>query len=305
MPVRILDTGDPGNVVGTPAPPATNPAPPPGGGGGGSGGGGGDAPPPTGKPGEKHPVQPKPTQTPPLNIPGSYHPGRVSPAIRAHPTAALDHVMHQGGGITMPAAGASTTPRPKVQAHPTHALVEALGRVHASTRRASPSGVLHAAGSQVREPAGLDRAEAGSKAAKWSFRTKEKYAFEYLRKTAHLTPIEAAGILGNLIQESQLRQGYQNPFGIAQWTRGRITALKSYASQRHENPGAFTTQVAFIPYELHHTEQAALHALLTSRTLDQATAAIFNLYERAGDASLGKREGYALSVLELYQRGLI
>src|SRR5581483_4499920 len=99
MPVRILDTGDPGNVVCTPAPPATNPAPPPGGGGGGSGGGGGGAPPPTGKPGEKHPVQPKPTHAPPLNIPGSYHPGRVSPALRAHPTAALDHVMHQGGGI--------------------------------------------------------------------------------------------------------------------------------------------------------------------------------------------------------------
>lgn len=86
----------------------------------GGGGGGGGAPP--SKPAEKHPVQPKPTQAPPLNIPGSYRPGRVQPARRASPTGALGQVMHHGGGITAAASGASTTPHPKTQAHPTALL---------------------------------------------------------------------------------------------------------------------------------------------------------------------------------------
>lgn len=143
MPIFFGDRPDGGPVFpasgqSTPPPP---PAPSTSGVGGSSGGDGGSAPPPSSRsqPAKQHPVQPRPAQAPPLNIPGSYHPGRVQPATRAHPTRALANVMHQGGGITAAASGASTTPRTKTQANPTRALAVQSLRTDRSTRRANPS----------------------------------------------------------------------------------------------------------------------------------------------------------------------
>jgi hypothetical protein len=102
--------------------PAGAPPGPPGSGGGGDSGGGGGGAPSSSKSAEKHPVQPKSTQAPPTNIPGTYRPGHVARAGRAHPTAALGQVMHHGGGITAPATGASVEPRPKTSEHPSAGL---------------------------------------------------------------------------------------------------------------------------------------------------------------------------------------
>lgn len=93
-----------------------------GGGDGGGDGGGGSRPPSASKSAQKHPIQPKPTQAAPLNIPGSYRPRHVAPLRRADPTAALGHVVHHGGGITLAATGASMTPKLKTYASPNQAL---------------------------------------------------------------------------------------------------------------------------------------------------------------------------------------
>jgi hypothetical protein len=92
---------------------------------------------------DTHPVQPTPTHTPPAQVARTYRPAAYPASERAHPTAALTHVMHQGGGITVPVIGPSASPRLKTQAHPTAELtrhIRSNGKAAQPTGRANPSG---------------------------------------------------------------------------------------------------------------------------------------------------------------------
>lgn len=68
-----------------------------------------------------------------------------------------------------------------------------------------------------------------------------RYAYDYLQRRYNLTPVQAAGVVGNLMQESSMNTGARNrgdgsdgsdSIGIGQWNGGRAKALRAFAADR-------------------------------------------------------------------------
>jgi hypothetical protein len=103
------------------------------------------------------------------------------------------------------------------------------------------------------------------------------------------TRAQAAGIVGNLAQESGLdpnirnRAGDSNAFGIAQWTAGRRRALFAFAGTTRPT---FQQQLAFIQHELNTSEGGAAGRLRRATTATDAAEA-FTYFERAGTGERG------------------
>lgn len=98
------------------------------------------------------------------------------------------------------------------------------------------------------------------------------------------TPEQAAGIVGNLVQESGVRSDGPSgdkgtAFGMAQWRGERFTRLKRFAASRGRDWKDFTTQLDFIDMELKNHETGAYSRLKSAKTVDEATAAFIG-YER-------------------------
>jgi hypothetical protein len=92
----------------------------------------------------------------------------------------------------------------------------------------------------------------------------------------------AAGIAGNLQQESNLNAGDPGG-GLAQWNPSRYNATGKTAQQ----------QLDQIWTELSTTEIATLHALQKSKTPEDAATVFSNLFERPGIPMLDNRKKYA------------
>lgn len=101
-----------------------------------------------------------------------------------------------------------------------------------------------------------------------------------------LNKAAAAGIVGNLMQESRLnptaRNSHSGAFGIAQWLGPRLHALEAFAHQHHTSARDFNTQLAFLVHELHGSESRALAALQHAQTPEQAARIFSHKFERAG-----------------------
>lgn len=96
--------------------------------------------------------------------------------------------------------------------------------------------------------------------------------------------VQAAGIVGNLIQESNLRPSGAvgdngTAFGVAQWRGERLNRLKRFASANGRSWEDFETQLAFIDLELNDSERTAGGKLRAAKTVEEATAAFIG-YER-------------------------
>jgi hypothetical protein len=94
---------------------------------------------------------------------------------------------------------------------------------------------------------------------------------------------QAAGIVGNLIQESGLDTKAAGDGGIsvglAQWNKGRRDALNAFAAARGASPNDFQTQLEFVDHELNTTETTARDALRAAKTPADAAAAFIH-FER-------------------------
>ncbi|MDN2579189.1 phage tail tip lysozyme [Aquibium sp. ELW1220] len=110
---------------------------------------------------------------------------------------------------------------------------------------------------------------------------------------------QAAGIVGNLLGESNLNTGALNPgdgrdgsnsIGIGQWNAERARNLKAYAAANRADWQDFGVQLAFVDHELRTSETAAANALRNSKTIDEATAAFVG-YERPAGWSSGNPRG--------------
>ncbi|MGE0231165.1 MAG: phage tail tip lysozyme, partial [Flavobacteriaceae bacterium] len=98
------------------------------------------------------------------------------------------------------------------------------------------------------------------------------------------TPEQAAGIVGNLVQESGVRSDGAvgdngTAFGIAQWRGERFTRLKRFAASRNTDWTDFTTQLDFIDSEMKTHETKAYEKLKAAGSIEEATAAFIG-YER-------------------------
>ncbi len=97
------------------------------------------------------------------------------------------------------------------------------------------------------------------------------------------TKEQAAGIVGNLIQESGLNPNTVHDngtgLGIAGHRLERLDALKAYAASKGKPANDFQTQLEFIDQELNTTEGKTGVALRAAKTPQEAAAAFIN-YER-------------------------
>ena len=128
-----------------------------------------------------------------------------------------------------------------------------------------------------------------------------KFALNFFKEKG-LNDHQAAGIVGNLIQESNLNTTIKGDggkaFGIAQWHPDRRKGLEVLAQSRGKNISDLETQLEYVWQELNTSEKKAMNALLNSKNVEDATKA-FVLFERPNPkyANLNARIKNALSLL--------
>lgn len=110
-----------------------------------------------------------------------------------------------------------------------------------------------------------------------------------------LSAAQAAGIVGNLQQESQLNPNARGDGGaargIAQWHPDRQAGMGE----------TFEQQLAHVWNELQSKERAALNMLLKAQTAQDAAVAFSKGFERPGDPNYAARIAYANSALRIMQ----
>lgn len=131
-------------------------------------------------------------------------------------------------------------------------------------------------------------------AAMTSVSENENLTWQYLMANGY-TRNQAAGIMGNLMQEHGFKTSdHPNGLGIAQWMGNRRANLIATG-----NPTDINVQLMFLMKELNTTEAAANRAIKASDSLETATAAFQNLFERCNPAycMLDQRISYAQQIL--------
>jgi hypothetical protein len=135
--------------------------------------------------------------------------------------------------------------------------------------------------------------------------TNAEKAFNYFVQKG-LTKEQAAGIVGNLMQESGVdpnsnQHGGGPGRGIAQWSVGeRWAELEKFAQASGRDPRALETQLDFMWKELNSTEGAALSALKGAQTVADATVIFEKKYERAGIPNNAGRIAFANEALQTF-----
>lgn len=114
------------------------------------------------------------------------------------------------------------------------------------------------------------------------------------------TAAQAAGIVGNLVQESgvnpQVKPGDNGTaFGIAQWHRDRRGPIEA-AFGKPITQMTLTEQLEAVNWELHNTEKAAGQALKNTTNATQAGRVVSAMYERPGNTP-------TIRAQEAYNRG--
>lgn len=131
----------------------------------------------------------------------------------------------------------------------------------------------------------------------------EEDAYTYL-SNAGFAPHQAAGIVGNLFQESNLNPNAVNPksgaYGMAQYLGPRKVALHKFAADSGRDASDPRTQLDFMVSELQGPESRAMDHLLQTKTPEEAAASFSHRYERAGVAERNdaRRTSKARQVLD-------
>jgi hypothetical protein len=137
----------------------------------------------------------------------------------------------------------------------------------------------------------------------------DKAAYDYFVAKG-LTNFQAAGIVGNLDQESGVDpsavQSGGPGRGIAQWSVGGrwdTTAgdnLLAYATSQGQPSGSLNLQLDFIWDELSSFSQYGMAQLRATTSVTDATTTFETLYEACGQCDASARLAYAQSVLNAY-----
>ncbi len=131
----------------------------------------------------------------------------------------------------------------------------------------------------------------------------DRAAFDFLTSKG-LTDFQAAGVIGNLLQESgnnpvQGQIGGGPGRGIAQWeSPGRWDTLVAQAAGR--DPFALQTQLDFLWKELSTIPYLGLADLKRTTNVDAATLVFCNKFERPRVANMPRRQKLAREVLAAF-----
>jgi hypothetical protein len=129
-------------------------------------------------------------------------------------------------------------------------------------------------------------------------------AFEFFVARG-LDRVQAAGIVGNLLQESNVNpaavQAGGPGRGIAQWSVGaRWNSLLRFARAQHASPMALDTQLQFLWHELTATPALGLGALRAARSVAAATSVFARSFEVCGVCNHPRRVAFAAAVLRAF-----
>jgi hypothetical protein len=113
-------------------------------------------------------------------------------------------------------------------------------------------------------------------------------AIDYLVKKHGLTPAQAAGVVGNLVQESGLKSGAhnenskENSYGLAQWNAkaGRLQKLAAYASSQGKDLGDPKMQLDYLMHELNTDPSLGGKELRGAQTAEEAANIFATKFER-------------------------
>lgn len=129
------------------------------------------------------------------------------------------------------------------------------------------------------------------------------------------TPQQAAGIVGNLMQESgpalntsAEAAGSEQSFGIAQWNAAsaagyRFQGLQQFASDLGRDWRDLDVQLQYVVYELETKPYLGLAQLRATQTIEQATLVFQDKYERPGIPHTQSRIRYARDIYSRMVRG--
>ena len=125
--------------------------------------------------------------------------------------------------------------------------------------------------------------------------------------------VPTAGIVGNLIQESNVLPGSAQPGGpgrgIAQWSIGgrwnadHLDNVTWYASTHGASTGSLNLQLEFIWYELESFSGYGLSNLRAAKNIADATIIFQKDFEGCGQCQQSTRISYAQHVLSAYGGG--
>lgn len=112
-----------------------------------------------------------------------------------------------------------------------------------------------------------------------------------------LTPEQAAGVMGNLQQESGINPKLDDGtnFGIASWIAERVTNLKNFAKKNNKDPKDLDAQLNFLKKEL-LADKSTLQKLKKTNDVVEATVIFHDGFERSADTAdfvRNTRGGYA------------
>lgn len=109
--------------------------------------------------------------------------------------------------------------------------------------------------------------------------------FDHLVSAHGLSRVHAAGIVGNMAQESGFKTtvlGFDKTgsYGLCQWLGPRKAALMKFAKLHDADPADWRIQTDFVMHELKTVEALAFRRLLSAKTARDAALAFSRYYER-------------------------
>ena len=131
------------------------------------------------------------------------------------------------------------------------------------------------------------------------------------------TPEQAAGVVGNLMQESgggtvNLVPRAHNDIdgghtGIAQWSSDRWPKVSAYIKSIKKDPNSLDGQIAGLIWELKNSQIEAYQELKKAKTVQEAAIAFRDKFEIPGakDPAANKRIEYAAQILQQFSSGVL
>ncbi len=92
---------------------------------------------------------------------------------------------------------------------------------------------------------------------------------------------------------------FEHVLGIAQWDRARWKFVRKFANDRGLSEWDLQTQLRFVWYELHTTEQKAFEFIFGTKRVNDAAFQVYDKYERAS-GGLENRKRFARTVYARY-----
>ncbi|MEV5649630.1 phage tail tip lysozyme [Nocardia sp. NPDC052254] len=137
-----------------------------------------------------------------------------------------------------------------------------------------------------------------------SERDRAKHIYERLINEYHLSPAQAAGIVGNMqVEAPGLNPNAENPgegaIGLCQWEGGRRHNLEVFAAKRGVSEKNLDVQVDFLMHELSTSEKGAYGALVSTDTPETAAAAFDKSFERSSGEARGQRMANATGIARM------